>query len=471
MQHAHSKFVSSWSPKGAWPSEAPVTIAAPLVLVVDSDRSVQESLGHLLRSEGWRVAGFNRARDFLERVTAMSPSCVILDFDLPDMDGLQVQQSLVALAPNIPVVFLSAEADFSSCVQAIKAGARHFLSKPWIDDELVEILRGEIRPPEAETRIGGFVGRSAALQTTLRRIELVARTDATVLISGESGTGKELVARAIHNQGKRRSQPLVRVNCCAIPDTLFESEFFGHVKGAFTGAVRDKVGRFELADGGTLFLDEIGEVPLPLQAKLLRVLQEHEVERVGDTRPKRVDVRIIAATNRDLAAEVTAGRFRRDLFYRLNVFPIENPSLRDRREDIAALAEHFLRVTAKRFNQPVPRLNESHLRQLAAYDWPGNIRELQNTIEQAVILVRQGQLQFNLSPATVPFPPAAAEPAQPIILTRAEIKQHERESIAAALAQTGGKVAGTDGAAALLGMKTTTLHSRILALGLCRKSA
>jgi DNA-binding NtrC family response regulator len=445
--------------------------AAPLVLVVDPDRSVRESIGALLRGEGWQVALFGRAREFLQRVNSLSPSCVVLDFDLPDMDGLQVQKSLSGLAPQVPVIFLSAQADIAACVQALKAGARNFLSKPCESDELLEVLRREICPPATEPRPGGFIGNGAALLETLRRIDLVARTDATVLISGESGTGKELVARAIHDQSPRRSQPLVRVNCGAVPDTLFESEFFGHVKGAFTGALRDKPGRFELAQGGTLFLDEIGEVPLPLQAKLLRVLQEHEVERVGDTRPRRVDVRIIAATNRNLAEEVQAGRFRQDLYYRLNVFPIENPPLRERREDIPQLAEHFLRITAKQFKQPVPRLNESHLRQLAAHNWPGNIRELQNTVEQAVILARQGALQFCLPPASVPLPAAGTDSLQPFILTRAEMKQHERESIATALAQTSGKVAGPDGAAALLGMKATTLHSRILALGICRKTA
>jgi transcriptional regulator with GAF, ATPase, and Fis domain len=315
---------------------------------------------------------------------------------------------------------------------------------------------------------GDLVGDSAALRKVQQQIELVAPTDATVLITGESGTGKELVARAIHERSPRASRPMVKVNRGAVPDALFESEFFGHVKGAFTGALRDKAGRFELADGGTLFLGEIGEVPLPMQAKLLRVLQEQEIERVGDTRPRKVNVRIIAATNRDLKAEVEAGRFRQDLFYRLRVFPIENPPLRERREDIPRLAEHFIHTAAKRMNRRPPKFTNAAARQLAAHDWPGNVRELQNAVERAVILAQGGPLQFDPPVTSRPAPIVQIPDGSPV-LTRAELKQRERESIAAALAQTKGKVFGPAGAAALLGMRPTTLASRIKALGLQRK--
>jgi transcriptional regulator with GAF, ATPase, and Fis domain len=311
-----------------------------------------------------------------------------------------------------------------------------------------------------------LVGESAALRKVQQQIELVAPTDATVLVTGESGTGKELVARAIHARSPRASRSMIAVNCGAVPEPLFESEFFGHVKGAFTGALRDKAGRFELADGGTLFLDEIGEVPLPMQAKLLRVLQEQEVERVGDTRPRKVNVRIIAATNRDLKAEVEAGRFRQDLFYRLSVFPIENPPLRDRREDIPRLADHFIRIAAKRMNRRPPKFTNAAARQLTAHDWPGNVRELQNAVERAVILAQGGPLQFDPPPSSRPTSTPPQIPDGSPVLTRADLKQRERESIAAALAQTNGKVFGPDGAAALLGMKPTTLASRIKALGL-----
>ena len=315
---------------------------------------------------------------------------------------------------------------------------------------------------------GDLIGESPALRKVLQQIELVAATDATVLVTGESGTGKELVARAIHERSPRRDRPMVKANCAAVPEALFESEFFGHVKGAFTGALRDKAGRFELADRGTLFLDEIGEIPFAMQAKLLRVLQEQEVERVGDTRPRKVNVRIIAATNRNLKDEVIAGRFRGDLFYRLSVFPVENPPLRERRDDIPRLAEHFIRAAAKRLGRKPPKLTAGTARQLAAQDWPGNIRELQNAIERAVILAQSGPLIFDAPAPRTPSPAAAMPVSDSPLLTRTELKQRERESIAAALAQTHGKVFGPAGAAALLGMKPTTLASRIKALGLER---
>jgi transcriptional regulator with GAF, ATPase, and Fis domain len=318
--------------------------------------------------------------------------------------------------------------------------------------------------------LGDIIGSSPGLGKVLQQIRLVAPTDAAVLVTGESGTGKELVARAIHEASGRRARPMIRVNCGAVPESLFESEFFGHTKGAFTGALRDKPGRFELADGGTLFLDEIGEVPMPMQAKLLRALQEKEVERVGDTRVRKVDVRIIAATNRDPKQEVQAGRFRADLFYRLSVFPIEIPPLRERPEDIAPLAMHFIRQAAARMNRPPPPMTQGMLRRLAGYDWPGNVRELQNAVERAVILSQGGPLRlesFDLPEARPQTPPPGhARPPTEGWLTRDELKRRERESIAAALGQSGGKVFGPGGAAELLGMKPTTLASRIKALGI-----
>lgn len=319
---------------------------------------------------------------------------------------------------------------------------------------------------------GDLIGTSPGLRKVAQQIQLVAPTHTAVLVTGESGTGKELVARAIHENSQRKGRALIIVNCGAVPDNLFESEFFGYTRGAFTGAVREKPGRFELADGGTLFLDEIGEIPLPMQAKLLRVLQEQEIERIGDTRTRKINVRIIAATNRNLEHEVEAGRFRQDLFYRLSVFPIEMPPLRERREDIAPLVLHFVKQMGRRLNRPVPRITQATLSQLEAHDWPGNVRELQNAVERALILSQRGPLQFDLpdfrkshsSTALQPVPPAG------VLLTRDELKRREHESIAAALKQTGGKIFGVEGAAALLGMKPTTLASRIKALGLNRKS-
>jgi PAS domain S-box-containing protein len=247
-----------------------------------------------------------------------------------------------------------------------------------------------------EQSFGDIIGASDALRKVLKQLELVAPTDATVLITGESGTGKELVARAIHEHSARNGRALIKLNCSAVPEGLFESEFFGHVRGAFTGALKDRPGRFELADGGTLFLDEIGEVPLAMQAKLLRVLQKQELERIGDTRTRKVNVRIIAATNRDLTKEVDEGRFREDLFYRLRVFPIEVPPLRERHEDIAPLAAHFVRQSARKMNRPEPQISKAALDQLVSYDWPGNVRQLQNVIERSIILWQEGPLTFDL---------------------------------------------------------------------------
>jgi formate hydrogenlyase transcriptional activator len=330
-------------------------------------------------------------------------------------------------------------------------------------------LREEIRGGH---NFGDIIGESPGLRKVKHQIQLVAPTEASVLVTGESGTGKELVARAVHDHSARKGRALIKLNCSAVPEGLFESEFFGHVKGAFTGALRDKPGRFELADGGTLFLDEIAEVPLAMQAKLLRVLQEQELERVGDTRTRKVNVRIIAATNRDLKKEVDAGRFRQDLFYRLSVFPIEIPPLRERREDIPPLVEHFLGQSARRMNRPAMRITQAALSQLAAHDWPGNVRELHNTVERAVILSRGGPLYFDLpGPDATDPPPAQTHAApRPALLTRNELKRQEREGIAAALKQTGGKIFGPGGAAELLGMKPTTLASRVAALKLNRKT-
>jgi transcriptional regulator with GAF, ATPase, and Fis domain len=332
-------------------------------------------------------------------------------------------------------------------------------------EEEVSYLREEV----SEVRgVGNLVGESPALRKVQQQIDLVAPTQATVLITGESGTGKELVARAIHERSPRHERPMITVNCSAIPEALFESEFFGHARGAFTGAQRDKPGRFELANGGTLFLDEIGELALPMQAKLLRVLQEQEVERVGEIRARKINVRVVAATNRNLAAEVEAGRFRQDLFYRLSVFPIENPPLRERREDIPRLAEHFIRTAAKRMNRKPPKFTNAAARQLSARDWPGNVRELQNAVERAVILSRGNPLVFDET-SVPPKVQASALGQGASMLTRSELKERERESLVAALAQTRGKIFGPDGAAALLGMKPTTLASRIKVLGIQRK--
>lgn len=325
-----------------------------------------------------------------------------------------------------------------------------------------EYLREEV---EVNTSFGDLIGASPAMNTVTRQIELVANTDSTVLILGESGTGKEVVAREIHRCSRRAARPLIKVNCAAIPRELYESEFFGHTKGSFTGAVRDRVGRFELADGGTLFLDEIGEVPLDMQAKLLRVLQEGELERIGEERTRKVNVRIIAATNRNLRAEAEAGRFRQDLYYRLSVFPLELPPLRKRLEDVPLLAEHFLKRFARQVGQAKIKLTLANIQDLQRYDWPGNVRELQHELERACIVSERGKLKFDhLRASTSPSEAIPTHAEAEHILTDAELRDFEARNIAAALKRSQGKIYGDDGAAKLLGMKPTTLVSRIKAL-------
>ncbi len=330
-----------------------------------------------------------------------------------------------------------------------------------------EYLLEEVKAAHA---FGHLVGSSPPLLRVIEQIEMVAPTDSSVLILGESGTGKELIARAIHDRSKRSGRPMVKVNCGAIPKELFESEFFGHVRGAFTGALQDRVGRFQLADHGTLFLDEVAEIPLDLQSKLLRVLQEGTFERVGDTRTRKVDVRVIAATNRSMEKDVTSGRFREDLYYRLNVFPITVAPLRERIEDIPALAADCLQKASKRLGVQPPKLKQSHVQTLQSHDWPGNVRELQNVIERAIITARSGVLKFDL-------PEMAGRDRQDTetsggqrkgqeILKDEQVKHLERENILAALEQTSWKISGTGSTAEVLGLSPSTLRSRLKAMGI-----
>jgi PAS domain S-box-containing protein len=306
-----------------------------------------------------------------------------------------------------------------------------------------------------------IIGKSAAIQNTLRQIKLVAPTEATVLICGESGTGKELIARAIHDMSERSNRSLIRVNCAAIPDELFESEFFGHTKGAFTGATIDRTGRFELADGGTLFLDEVAEIPLHLQGKLLRVLQEQQFEKVGSSRTCNVNVRIIAATNQDLKKLVAQGRFREDLFFRLNVFPIESVPLRARRDDIPLLTQHFLERASQRAKRSGLKIQLSQMENLKSYHWPGNIRELENVIERQVILARDGLLRFDDLASASPEPNSPPSINSSAVLTENEVKEIDRRNLLAAMEKCSGKVSGKGGAAELLGIKPTTVASRL----------
>ena len=377
------------------------------------------------------------------------------------------------LVPDEATIWLRMIADH---VAVAIANARAFEEIERLKEQLElenTFLKEEVLEASA---FGEIVGQGPAIQNLDRQIDLVAPTDATVLISGESGTGKELVAREIHRRSQRKDRPMVRVNCASIPKELYESEFFGHTKGAFTGALKDRAGRFEAADGGTLFLDEVGEIPLELQSKLLRVLQEQQYERVGDEKTRQVDVRIMAATNRDLSKEVEAGRFRQDLYFRLNVFPIEVVPLRQRKEDIPILAMTFVEHWRKKLNCDKVNVTQAQVMKLQSYDWPGNVRELQNMIERALITSQGGALKFDLLfPSTTLPTPESHSSKKPLslkveVIAESEIRQRERDNLVAALSQTDWKIYGSGGAAELLGIKPTTLLSRIKKMGI-QKSA
>lgn len=334
-----------------------------------------------------------------------------------------------------------------------------------------DYLREEVN---VAMNFGRIVGTSSSLRRMLKRVEAVAETPASVLLQGESGVGKELVAHAIHVRSARAAGPLVKVNCASIPKELFESEFFGHVKGAFTGANRDRIGRFQLADGGTIFLDEVGEIPFESQGKLLRVLQESEFERVGDDVTRSVDVRIIAATNRNLEELIVDGRFREDLFYRLSVFPIDVPPLRERGDDIVQLAQHFLEQTCKDFGRDILTLTRAQAAILRSYDWPGNVRELKNVIERAVILSQGKVLRLDLSMPALRADSPELQPAQAekeAILTEKEIKELQKANLIKALKQTNWRVSGAGGAAEMLGVRPTTLADRIRSLKIKRPAS
>src|SRR3984885_2265765 len=466
----------------------------PFVCVIDDESSIRESLSNLLRSAGLKVQVFASGQEFLTNWPREAPKCLVLDIQLPGISGLDLQQELAGGDAQIPIIFMTGYADIPMTVRAMKAGAIEFLTKPFRDGDLLSavdqaIKRGEQTgqsknmpsqtPPYLEDERCGeiifpaLVGNSAALRNLLQQVETVAPSDSTVLILGETGTGKELIASAVHQRSRRRDKPLIRVNCTSIPRELFESEFFGHSKGAFTGAIRDRTGRFEAAAGGTLFLDEVGEIPLELLSKLLRVLQEKSYERLGEERTRRANVRIVAATNRDLKKEVVAGRFREDLYYRLNVFPLRVAALRERKEDIPLLARHFIELLVKELGFPKPRLTRAGIEALWGYDWPGNIRELRNVIERAVLFAQGGPLVFDVPGTGTLVDLTSLEPrnvvqAEAEFLTESEMRRRERENLFAVLQKAGWKVKGVNGAAELLGVKPTTLFARIGKLGLKR---
>jgi transcriptional regulator with GAF, ATPase, and Fis domain len=358
---------------------------------------------------------------------------------------------------------------FADHVGGAVANARAFEEIRHLKAQL-ELQNSYLQEEVVEAKaFGDLIGQSAALKQINSQIDLVAPTEASVLVLGETGTGKELVAREIHRRSQRQNGPLVRVNCASIPRDLFESEFFGHTRGAFTGAVSDRAGRFETAEGGTLFLDEVGEIPLEMQGKLLRVLQERKYERLGEDRTRNADVRIIGATNRDLVKAVAAGRFREDLYYRLHVFPIQVIPLRQRKDDLPLLAQHFVDLSVKELKCSRPRLTKAAITSLQAYHWPGNVRELRNVIERAVILAQGGPLRFDLpiaTPSVAVAAPIQEKKTAPAFYTETEMRQREGENLMAVLRQANGRVKGKDGAAELLGVHPATFFSRMRKLGL-----
>jgi two-component system, NtrC family, nitrogen regulation response regulator NtrX len=366
------------------------------VLIVDDEPNLRRMLGSLLRAEGYRVLEAESGRGALLEIRANAPDAVLLDLMMPGESGLDVLPRVLEAAPDLPVLMMSGQASLSDAVRATRLGAFHFLEKPLTPEAVLLTLRSalELRRQRELNRalveaLGGedeMVGRSAEIRAVGELVERVASTDARVLVTGESGTGKELVASAIHRRSARSAGPFVRVNCAAIPRDLVESELFGHEKGAFTGATERRRGRFELADGGTLFLDEVGDMSLDAQAKLLRALESGEIERVGGGEAIPVDVRVVAATNKELRSEVSAGRFREDLYFRLLVIPVHLPPLRERREDVPLLVDHFLARNRTRHGLKPPRITEAALEALTRHAWPGNIRELANTVERLAIL-------------------------------------------------------------------------------------
>jgi two-component system response regulator AtoC len=413
------------------------------ILLVDDEEKILKALGRALRDAGHAVVETTSPREAQRLLSERSFDLVVVDNVMPQLSGLDLIREYVASTPEherSQILMMTAHATVESAIEAMKLGALDYLQKPFEIDELLVVarralehqrLRTEYRylRSERDEQFGnyGIIGRSVPMQKIIDRVERVAQTKSTVLITGETGTGKELVARAIHNRSAQRDMPLIRVNCAAIPESLLESELFGHVRGAFTGAATSKKGKFALADGGTIFLDEIGTMSPALQSKLLRVLQEREFEPLGSERTEKVDLRVIAATNRNLPQMVAEGKFQEDLYYRLNVIPIDLPPLRERRDDIAALVDHFVRKHAQQTGRRIDGIEEGVLPALQQYDWPGNVRELENTIERAVVLSPDSTLAARAISVIGAAPPHTS--GLPSLRLRQNIEWVEKETI------------------------------------------
>jgi DNA-binding NtrC family response regulator len=423
------------------------------ILLVDDEEKILKTLGRALRDDGHEVVTASNGKDAQRLLAERSFDLLIIDFLMPDRTGMDVIRELASSTPESErpaMVMMTAHGSIESAVEAMKLGARDYLQKPFEVEELLVLARRALEDQRARTGLRyllserdaefnhyGIIGKSRAVLDVIARAELVAESKSTVLVTGETGTGKELVARAIHARSAQRAMPLIKVNCAAIPETLLESELFGHVRGAFTGATFTKKGRFALAEGGTIFLDEIGTISLAVQAKLLRVLQDREFEPLGAERTQKVDVRVIAATNRDLRQLVSEGKFLEDLFYRLNVIPIEMPPLRDRREDIPPLVQHFVARFAERTGKTIEGVDEKAMAELTRYEWPGNVRELENTIERAVVLATEplltGRTVWLMSATATP-----ATAAVPSLKLHQNLEWAERETMRRALEQARG---------------------------------
>jgi DNA-binding NtrC family response regulator len=501
--------------------------SAASILVVDDTPANLGVLIETLSQAGYSVRVATDGNSALEQARYAPPSLMLMDAMMPGIDGFETTRRVrgIAALAQIPVIFMTALSESQDKVRAFAAGANDYVTKPFQHEEVLARVQTHIARralereleranAELETRVtartqelekalaevealkvrlqqenqylkreisehvsDAIVGRSPALQHALAQVALVAPTDATVLIRGETGTGKEMIARALHDKSDRREGPMVRLNCSAISAGLVESELFGHVKGAFTGAHDRRIGRFELANNGTLFLDEVSELPLDTQAKLLRVLQEREFEPVGSSKTQKVNVRVVAASNRDLAADSRIGRFRADLYYRLNVFPIDLPALRERREDIPLLATHFMQRAARKLGKRLDRIDSASMQRLVNHSWPGNIRDLQNVIERAAILADSNELLVNW--ALGPVPSAAATQTAQVADGQADsvetidagslaLQALERRHIVEVLKKTRGVIEGPQGAAQLLRLKPSTARFRIRKLGIQR---
>ncbi len=462
-----------------------------IILVVDDEARVRSSVRAILEDEGYAAVEAAEGGEALRKAAAEGPDAVLLDVWMPGMDGLEVLSALRSQDPDLPVVVMSGHGNIETAVRAVKMGAFDFLEKPLSLDRLLLVLRNALAQRvlreenralrEEKTAPGGMVAASPVMRGILGQVAVVAPTGASILITGENGTGKELLARAIHAASERSAGPLVEVNCAAIPETLIESELFGHERGSFTGAVSRKRGKFDLADGGTIFLDEIGDMSLSTQAKILRVLQDKSFSRVGGDRRIEVDARVIAATNKDLEVEIRDGRFREDLFFRLNVFPFHLPPLRERPDDIPVLAGRFLAEFGRAYGKGDVTLSPEALAALSAWRWPGNVRELRNAVERMVILAR-GEIGLDLVPPGIRGTEGAARPGEVPssskggpdqvpggasswkgMAYRGAREAFEREYLRSRLSEFGGNISRT---AEAVGLERTNLHRKLRSLGI-----